>query len=703
MIVSLPKRTRIGGIWAIVVLCMAFLLILITAYRVDRLLYASYVQQVRSDTYLELLEVRENFEEIIHSQSLALRELSTFIRENPNINQDAFSVRVQGIRGVDDSVVSIAAAPDMVITLVHPVEGNQGALGLDYRTNEEQYPAIQKMFLTGSEMITGPVNLVQGGSGLILRAPVYLPDFDRVVEGDAVVPQRDFWGVVSLVLDYDEFLVETGIAEAAEDYDLFIDIADDTEDSAGSFQYGDGGLVNSDPVTLQFDFEFEDWILHAMTKGGWPTQYPDQWRQRSVMVLAGMALLGTILYILWLSEKRKRAERILNRGIAALNDGFVMFDADDRLILSNAKYREIYGFPEALLKRGTHLTHFLKAGMEKQNEALDGLEESDWMERRVKSYRSDETVETEQTLADGRVIKASDHRLDDGSYVGLRVDVTELSQAKDAAEAANQAKTDFMGLLSHELRTPLTVILGVAKISKNARLLSSSKTLLAAYEDGSATPEEAKQMLDDIFIQIEGLMDRMVQSGEHLLHLINEMLDIAKIESGSLVIEPALCDVKDIVDPVIQQLGTLSRNKALQFEVVQEAEAVFADKVRARQILFNLIGNAIKFTETGFVRLIIKVEGDMVKFMVQDSGAGIPEAELESIFDVFYQVDSTATRRAGGTGMGLAISRSLAGLQNGNLTVSSVLGEGSCFVLSLPVNEAVVCQSQPALATDEAG
>jgi len=682
---------------------MAFLLILITAYRVDRLLYASYVQQVRSDTYLELLEVRENFEEIIHSQSLALRELSTFIRENPNINQDAFSVRVQGIRGVDDSVVSIAAAPDMVITLVHPVEGNQGALGLDYRTNEEQYPAIQKMFLTGSEMITGPVNLVQGGSGLILRAPVYLPDFDRVVEGDAVVPQRDFWGVVSLVLDYDEFLVETGIAEAAEDYDLFIDIADDTEDSAGSFQYGDGGLVNSDPVTLQFDFEFEDWILHAMTKGGWPTQYPDQWRQRSVMVLAGMALLGTILYILWLSEKRKRAERILNRGIAALNDGFVMFDADDRLILSNAKYREIYGFPEALLKRGTHLTHFLKAGMEKQNEALDGLEESDWMERRVKSYRSDETVETEQTLADGRVIKASDHRLDDGSYVGLRVDVTELSQAKDAAEAANQAKTDFMGLLSHELRTPLTVILGVAKISKNARLLSSSKTLLAAYEDGSATPEEAKQMLDDIFIQIEGLMDRMVQSGEHLLHLINEMLDIAKIESGSLVIEPALCDVKDIVDPVIQQLGTLSRNKALQFEVVQEAEAVFADKVRARQILFNLIGNAIKFTETGFVRLIIKVEGDMVKFMVQDSGAGIPEAELESIFDVFYQVDSTATRRAGGTGMGLAISRSLAGLQNGNLTVSSVLGEGSCFVLSLPVNEAVVCQSQPALATDEAG
>ncbi|MEH6646193.1 sensor histidine kinase, partial [Sulfitobacter sp.] len=344
----------------------------------------------------------------------------------------------------------------------------------------------------------------------------------------------------------------------------------------------------------------------------------------------------------------------------------------------------------------------LQTGMEKQSQALDSLQEADWMGQRFNSFHAIETVETEQSLSDGRVIKASDHRLEDGSYVGLRVDVTELSQAKDAAEAANQAKTDFMGLLSHELRTPLTVILGVAKISKNARLLSSSKTLLAAYEDGSATPEEAKRILDEVYIQIEGLMERMIQSGEHLLHLINEMLDIAKIESGSLVIEPALCDVKDLVDPVIHLLGTLSRNKALQFEVVQEAETVFADKVRGRQILFKLIGNAIKFTETGFVRLIIKAEADKVNFMVQDSGAGIPEAELESIFDAFYQVYSTATRRAGGTGMGLAISRSLAGLQNGSLTVSSVLCEGSCFVLSLPINQDAAHQPQPALVADNA-
>jgi signal transduction histidine kinase/sensor domain CHASE-containing protein len=696
------KRTSIGGTGALVVVFLAFLMILITVYRVDRLLYSSHVQKVRSDTKLELLEVRENFEEIIHSQSLALRELSTFIGENPNIDQDEFSARVLNIRGMDDSVISIAAAPDMVITLIHPLKENQGALGLDYRNNEEQFPTIEKMLLTGSEMITGPVNLVQGGSGLILRAPVYLPIHDDMIEGDTIVPNRNFWGVVSLVLNYDEFLVKSGIADAALHFDLFIDIAERTEKQSGSFFYGDRSLLSKDPVSLQFDFAFEDWILHAVTKGGWPKQYPDQWWQRMIMALAGITMLGTILYILWLSETRKRAELILNRGIAALNDGFVMFDANDRLIVSNEKYREIYGFSDEILRPGTHLSHFLEAGAKIQRYPLDSSEEKAWMEQRVKSYRANETVETEQVLASGRVIKVSDHLLDDGSYVGLRVDVTELSRARIAAESANKAKTDFMGLLSHELRTPLTVILGVAKLSKNARLLSASKNLLAAYEDGSATPEEAKRMLDDVFTQLAGLMDRMVQSGEHLLHLINEMLDIAKIESGSLTIDPELCDIKDIVDPVIEQLSTLSRDKMLDFEVVQESGKVFADRVRARQILFNLIGNAIKFTGSGFVRLVIKVEADVVRFEVHDSGSGIPEEEFESIFDVFYQVDSTATRNAGGTGMGLAISRSLAGLQNGSLTVSSDLGRGSCFVLSLPTSSAALRDSKSILTTDTA-
>ena len=161
MNLNFSKQTRIGGIWAIVALAAATLLILVTAYRLDRLLYSSYIQQVRSDTYFELLEVRESFEEIIHSQSLVLRELATFIGENPNITQDEFATRVQEIRGLDDSMISIAAAPDMVISFIYPSLENLFSLGLNYRANTEQFPPVFLFIQTLPDMLPWPVYFVQ--------------------------------------------------------------------------------------------------------------------------------------------------------------------------------------------------------------------------------------------------------------------------------------------------------------------------------------------------------------------------------------------------------------------------------------------------------------------------------------------------------------------------------------------------------------
>jgi len=684
MHLRIHRQTRIGGPWALVGICVALIIIAAAAYRIDRLLYATHLQDVRATTYSELLEVREDFEGVLHSQALVLRELSTFIGENPDISQKKFSERVSNIRGVDGSVRSIAAAPDMIITLVHPLEGNRGALGLDYRTNKGQFPTVKRMFESGEEMITGPVALAQGGSGLILRAPVYLPEIGAkydVVAGEA---DQLFWGVASLVLDYDQFLEKSGITEAEERYDLYIDISGQSPDDEGTFVYGNQAVLEENTVQLQFDFEFEDWVLHAITKGGWPKTYPDRWMHRTAITVAGLILISTFFYVLWLSEKRNQAEALLNRGIGALSDGFVMFDEHDRLIMSNEKYREIYGFPQSLMKPGTHLRQFLNAGVKKQSKSQDRTDETVWMKHRLASYHSALPADSEQYLSDGRVVKVSDHRLENGSYVGLRVDVTELSQAKKAAETANNAKTDFMGVLSHELRTPLTVILGVAKISQNARLMPASRKVFEAHEGGSVSPSEALALVNDVFDQLSSMMDRLIKSGEHLLFLVNEMLDVAKVESGTLVVEPTLCAVSDIVEPVMDQLRTLSHEKGLDFEVVQNADLVFADIVRSRQILFNLIGNAIKFTDVGFVRLDIRAAEGIVTFSVKDSGPGIPEDNLDSIFDIFYQVDSTATRRAGGTGMGLAIARSLAILQNGSLTVSSAVGVGTCFELSLP-------------------
>ncbi len=361
-----------------------------------------------------------------------------------------------------------------------------------------------------------------------------------------------------------------------------------------------------------------------------------------------------------------------------------MFDSDDRLVLSNSKYMEMYDFSEDLAVPGTPFEDIEKVGVTRELYIGEPNTENEWRANLLAERGSADAIDFEQHLVDGRTIKVSDRRVKSGGLVGLRVDVSELSEAKSDAEAASKAKSEFMSVLSHELRTPLTVILGVAGLAKNARLLNSSKILLAAQETGDRSSAEIKAMLDDMFAQLSGLMGRMVKSGDHLLHLINEMLDFAKIESGSLSVTCAPCDVMEIADPVTQQLRTLSREKGLEFEVTQDPGTVWADKVRTRQILFNLVGNAIKFTESGYVQLSVKVEADAVVFEVRDSGAGIPEDKFDSIFDAFYQINSTETRSAHGTGMGLAISRNLADLQGGSLTVTSTLGEGSCFVLTLP-------------------
>ena len=156
---KLSKSLRYGNkfVWSLF-LC-ATVLIVLSAYRLDRLSYANFIQQVRTDTYLELLVVKENFQSVVHEQSLALRELATFLGENPDITQAEFSDRAQKVRGGNDSIINIAVAPDLVILMIYPIEGNEGALGLNYRENAEQLPAVQKALNTGRNVLAGPINL----------------------------------------------------------------------------------------------------------------------------------------------------------------------------------------------------------------------------------------------------------------------------------------------------------------------------------------------------------------------------------------------------------------------------------------------------------------------------------------------------------------------------------------------------------------
>lgn len=264
-------------------------------------------------------------------------------------------------------------------------------------------------------------------------------------------------------------------------------------------------------------------------------------------------------------------------------------------------------------------------------------------------------------------------------FLMRRIEVAEgdLLRARDAAEAANRAKSVFLSNMSHELRTPLNAILGFAE-------------LMARDE---SVPERQRYNLATIS-----------RSGHHLLSLINDILEISKIEAGRLTLQTAPCDLHELVETIVESMALRAHQAGLELPLKMTPEVpryIHSDVGKLRQILINLLSNAIKFTQQGRVEFDIDVDpsrsssdAPVLAFAVRDTGCGIAAAELESIFRPFYQTAQGA-RASEGTGLGLAIARQYAELLGGELTATSEIGKGSAFTLRLPV--AIAAAATPAV------
>lgn len=238
----------------------------------------------------------------------------------------------------------------------------------------------------------------------------------------------------------------------------------------------------------------------------------------------------------------------------------------------------------------------------------------------------------------------------------------EAEEARHAAQTANEAKTRFLNMISHELRTPLGAIGGYT-------------ALLEEGIHGSLTDEQRKYLA------------RIRHNQAHLLQLVNELLDLGKVESGQFLLQLEMVSVRMVVESVYSMIEPQIRAGELRLEVEPGDPALVfhADRERVEQIVLNLLSNAVKFTAAGgTVRITVGETADEIRLCVEDTGVGIPTDKLESVFEAFVQLDASLTRASGGTGLGLAISRQLARAMEGDLTVESALGKGSTFTLSLP-------------------
>jgi signal transduction histidine kinase len=241
----------------------------------------------------------------------------------------------------------------------------------------------------------------------------------------------------------------------------------------------------------------------------------------------------------------------------------------------------------------------------------------------------------------------------------------EIEQKSRELQTASQHKSQFLANMSHELRTPLNAILGYTELIVD-RIYG-----------------EVPQKISDV-------LERVQKSGRHLLGLINDVLDLSKIEAGQLTLGVSEYSFGDVVQAVVSAVESLAAEKKLRMTVDVAADLPIGqgDERRITQVLLNLVGNAIKFTEKGEVAVRVANSGGEFVVSVADTGPGIAEADRQKIFEEFQQVDSSPTRAKGGTGLGLAIARRIVEMHGGRIWVESTVGKGSTFFFSVPVRAA---------------
>ena len=391
------------------------------------------------------------------------------------------------------------------------------------------------------------------------------------------------------------------------------------------------------------------------------------------------------------TEKAVIAERRLWDSITSIEDGFAIFDSDWRMVAANPAFLGVFdGLDD--VDAGASYEAILRLAVDEGVVDLEGVDGDDWIDAMIARWEGDLIPEKTLRLWNGAYIKLVDIRTPEGDMVSLSLNITntirreaKLRDARQKAEAASRAKSAFLANMSHEIRTPMNGVVGMADLLLEGELDEDQRLYTQTIRN----------------------------SGDALLTIINDVLDYSKIEAERLVLHPAEFELRKLLDEVINLLRPSIANKPIKlFQEVEATlpETLIGDPGRVRQVLTNLIGNALKFTTQGHVKVSISAaplaDGTLsVTCRVEDSGIGIAADKKAHVFGEFNQVEDQANRNFEGTGLGLAISRRLIEMMGGEIWVDSELGVGSVFAfripLSLPINPQPAPSSPPETAVPD--
>ena len=555
---------------------------------------------------------------------------------NGEIDQRELAPWINGLLQSSHLVRNIGLAPDLRLQFIFPLQGNEKALGLYYPDLTEQWPEVQRLINERSAVLAGPVNLVQGGRALIYRAPVYLSD-------------GRFWGLLSTVLNLSP--LESRLQHTAAE--LGIDAYVDRQVGAER-QVVLGKTFVEDEFSIFQDIEIPgaNWRLHARFGQNYSASvFAGSWLAYAwvlPVLLSAITYFGiqNVLSRMSLRQALSRSEQHFRQVFHGAPQGMALLDQHAKFLDLNKQLAELLGKSREQLLGTSLLALIRDSEREAMQQRLLELQQPDPVPVQIE-LKLNTSTQTPIVVALSLAMLSKDDK--SPIIVGQFHDLSERLRL-------DRIKDEFIATVSHELRTPITSINGVVSLLHHG-----------VFENDA---EEAKRMIAIAH-----------ENGQRLHRLVNDLLEVEKLDAGKLMLQVSLQSVVELVqaslrdcEPYAQTFGIHLRAK------FDQDRAIHVDPVRLQQVLANLLSNAIKFSpRDSDVLVTTQNVGNRVAIAVVDQGAGIPRAFQHKLFHRFARADDSNTRLAGGTGLGLAISKDLVEQMQGQIEVESKEGQGSVF------------------------